>query len=157
MIRTTLATLGVAALLALTTTVPANAAPDPLPQVSAAQLQTRITAVLDANPGGTQLNSHTVQWNDGDVTLDLAPTAVGTCATGSFCAYSSPNLTGSKLSYATCSTYSVTAITVRSIANARSSGSIRAQNSGGSTLATVGAGAHLAVAPSGVVKLHCVA
>jgi hypothetical protein len=75
-IRTTLATLGVATLLALTTTVPANAAPDPLPQVSAAQLQTRITAVLDANPGGTQLNSHTVQWNDGDVTLDLAPTAV---------------------------------------------------------------------------------
>ena len=118
-------------------------------------MQHRLDTILIANPGGTQVNATTIEWANGLVVLELAPASVGTCATGRFCAYSGLNLTGSKISYAACSTYTVSAFTVHSLANARSSKSVQGKNSSGNVLTTVGPGAQVNSTPVGVVKLQC--
>ena len=123
-------------------------------------VELQIAAALDEHPDGIRTSSNTVTWAEGTVELTVASpfeiSAVGTCATGNFCAYAGLNLTGTKLSYTACSTYSVTAITVRSIANARSSNNLQGRNSAGTTLTTVAPGGQVNSAPSGVVQLRCV-
>lgn len=127
----------------------ATTSADPSPQA-------QIDAAMSAMPGGTQTDADTVTWDGGTIELDVAgPNVVGSCATGSFCVYSGVSLSGSKISYAACGTYTVTAFTVKSIANARTTGSVEAQNSSGRVLATISAGGRLNSAPSGVAKVNC--
>ena len=114
-------------------------------------MQSRIDKVMGAHPNGTQISWNEVSWDGGDVILTLAPetstgtatlAAVGGCASGSFCAYSLTNYAGNKLTFSTCvNIHSVSALgsPVRSIANSRSSGSIKAYSST-SLLATAAAG-----------------
>ena len=150
--RTVVATAAaLIAVLSLLTGTPAFAATSAGPSP-----QAQIDAAMAAMPGGTQTDADTVTWDGGTIELDVAgPNVVGSCATGSFCVYSGVSLSGSKISYAACGTYTVTAFTVKSIANARATGSVEAQNSSGTTLATVSAGGRLNTAPSGVTKVRC--
>lgn len=100
------------------------------------QIQLQVDEVLAEFPGGTQTGPGEVSWEDGAVKLNIGlsispRSAVGSCANGSFCAYSSSNLIGSKISFSTCSaTNSVAPLkaAVRSIANGRSSGSVYGYN-----------------------------
>lgn len=124
-------------------------------------MQERIDQVLAEHPGGTQISQNEVAWDDGDVILTLASGgistfAVGSCATGKFCAYSGTFLSGSRLTFSSCGTHSTTALgAVRSIANARSSGSVQGKNSSNSVLVTVGAGSSNGSTPIGVTKVSC--
>lgn len=126
-------------------------------------LQARVDAVLAEYPGGVQIGPNEVSWESGDVILTLAPEngdiasrAVGSCNSGSFCAYTGYSLSGSKLSFTSCTTHSTTVLgAVRSVANARSSGSIKAKNSGGTVLSTISAGSSVAYAPSNITQLAC--
>lgn len=124
-------------------------------------MQERIDEVLAEQPGSTQTSWNEVTWDDGDVTLTLAADgistfAVGSCATGKFCAYSGTFLSGSRLTFSSCGTHSTASLgTVRSIANARSSGSVQGKNSANTTLVTVGAGSSNGSTPIGVTKVSC--
>ena len=145
--------IAVAFAMAGTVSTAAAASTDPY-------VEQQVAAAFDAHPDAVRTSSNTVTWAQGTVELTVAApfetNAVGTCATGNFCAYAGLNLTGTKLSYTACSTYSVTAITVRSIANARSSNNVQGRNSAGTTLTTVAPGGQVNSAPSGVVQLRCV-
>jgi len=121
----------------------------------------QIDDLLRTNPGGTQTGPNTITWEGGAVELRLAPDgasrAVGTCPTGSFCAFSSTNLAGSRVSFTTCSTHSVGSLigTAKSIANARTSGTVYGENSSGSVLSTIGANGRVNAAPANVTQLGC--
>jgi len=110
------------------------------------EVDPRISAALAAEPGGVVVDGDTVVWPELGMELQLGSAltrSVGTCATGSHCAFSGIGLTGSKLSWTTCtSSHSVAALggIVRSIADARSSGSSSARSSSGGLLATAPAG-----------------
>lgn len=120
---------------------PASAITDPT--------QTRIDYVLANYPGGVQTEWNEVSWGGGDVVLTVAGSgvqsraAVGTCASGKHCVYSSPGLLGSKLTFSTCSNQSVSALggPVKSVANARSSGTVTAKN-GSTAVLSVAPGAY---------------
>lgn len=111
------------------TLLPSAAADDP-------SMQDRVDDVIQEH-GGVQSGWNEVTWDDGAVVLTIeprggfAPFAVGTCATGTYCVYSGPNRTGSKIAFSTCANHSVSPLggPVRSMANARSSGSVVAKNS----------------------------
>lgn len=133
-------------------------------QAADGPLQDQINQVLEEFPGGVQTSATTISWDGGAMTLTLAnpsgfaAAAVGSCATGAYCAYNGLSLTGSKLSFTSCPATSSTAAlpgVVRSIANARSSGSIQGRNSGGTVLTTVAAGGQVNSAPTGVTELRC--
>ena len=149
------ALVGTVALLMALTAVPAQAAQTATRQA----VQQQINAALTATPGGEQTSANTVEWNDGDIILtvasNLSTQAVGSCATGYVCAYSSTNLLGTKLSFGSCATYSTSTITVRSVANARSSGTVRGKNNAGTTLVTVTAGNHDNSTPTGITQVTC--
>lgn len=110
-------------------------------------MQTRVDYVLANYPGGVQSEWNEVTWSGGDVVLTLssgqlqARAAVGTCASNKHCVYSGPSQTGSKLTFSTCSNQSVSALggPVRSLTNARSSGSAQGKN-GGTVVLTVAPG-----------------
>lgn len=127
-------------------------------------MATQVAAVLDAHPGGERTGWNEVTWHGGDVVLTLAPEvhsgtaakSVGGCASGKFCAYSLPGYLGSKITYSTCtSNHSVSALgsPVRSIANSRSSGNVKAYN-GSSLVLTVNAGTGKNTT-STITKLAC--
>lgn len=123
-------------------------------------VQQRIDEAMLARPGGTQISATEVSWEDGAVVLTVddgvGTRSIGSCATGAFCAWDGANLTGSKLSFTSCSTYSTAGLSVvRSIANARSSGSVKAKNSSGTVLITLSPGAWTGSAPYGVTTLSC--
>jgi len=112
--------------------LPAVAAPAP-----ATTVQQQIDDVMVRYPGGVQVSETTVSWEDGAILLTLAsPTgrAIGSCATGSYCAFSATNYGGTRLAFTGCSatttSNSLSALggTVRSVANARTSGTVRAMN-----------------------------
>ncbi len=140
---------------------PAAQAADP----SDDSLQARVEAVLAKSPGGTQIGPNEISWDGGQIVLTLEAAAagaetfaVGSCATGAYCAYSGTYQSGSKLTFWACSTtVSTSAIGyARTVTNARASGYVNAKNSGGSVLATVWAGGSLGSAPAGVTQLTCV-
>ncbi|MCW5953365.1 MAG: peptidase inhibitor family I36 protein [Propionibacteriaceae bacterium] len=128
------------------------------------ELQARVDAILAAHPGGVQTAPNEIEWDDGDVTLTLdmpgvaTPFAVGSCATDRFCAYGSVNLSGTKLTFSTCdATHSTAALgTVRSMANARSSGTVQGLSSSGSVLTSLGAGGRVNSAPAGITQVKCI-
>lgn len=139
----------------------ASAAPALADETSASGTPT-VYDILAANPGGTIIDERTISWQNGTIVLTLESgrnaRAVGSCATGSFCAFNGANLSGSRLAFSTCdSTFSTTQLLggVKSVANARSGGTVLGQNSSSTNLMTVAANTW-ANAPGAVVKLRCV-
>lgn len=161
--RTPWRALPLAALIAVAVT-PALPAPAVAAPADAASVQDVIDAALARAPGGVQTGPNTVEWEDGAIELTVADPAavtvlaVGSCATGAYCAYDGTSLTGSKLTFWTCDTVVSTSVlsSVGSIANARATGVVQARNSSGIPMATVSAGGQLASAPAGVTSLRCV-
>jgi len=129
--------------------------------VETPSVQEQVDAALAAVPGGTQVDANTVVWYGGQMILDVegpfSTQSVGSCATGNFCAYGGLNLTGTKLSFTTCGTFSTAAISlVRSIANARSTNNVQARNSSATVLATLAPGGFDNSAPTGIASMRCV-
>lgn len=95
------------------------------------ELHPDVEYALEQVPGGIVVGEREAYWPELDMTLEVqavAARAVGTCATGSVCAYSAANRGGTKLQWGSCGTHSTAAIaTVGSIANARSSGTLNAR------------------------------
>ena len=155
-----LAALATIIALSFMTALPANAA------TADDDLQTQIDQIMAEHPGGTQIGPNAVEWEGGAVTLTLAvesphavaAKAIGSCASGSYCIYNNTSLGGSKVAFTTCNkTYSTSVLpgTVKSIANARSTGTVTAHNSSGSTLSTIKAGASVAVEPGNISAVKC--
>lgn len=118
-----------------------------------------IAAVIDAVPGGVVIDADHAVWPELGMEMTAADAvstyAVGPCATGRVCAFSGLNMSGSMLSWSTCgATFPISAFTVRSIADARSSGYLQARN-GTTVVATANAGASANVY-STVTNVRCV-
>ena len=141
---------------------PAAASTDPA--------QDQVDAVI-AEFGGTQTAANEVSWDDGAVVLTLAPEetssrfggsggitafSVGSCPSGSFCAYSGTSYTGSRLTFSGCTAGNpVSALgSVRSLANSRSTGTVRAY-AGWATVATLSPNSGASSVSAGVDKLNC--
>lgn len=116
-------------------------------------IQDMVDDLLAQHPGGEQTGWNEVSWQGGEVVLTLMsddpsadPLAVN-CAAGRFCAYDGSNYSGNRITFSTCTNYhSVAQLVrpVRSMYNARGSGTIRAYS--GSTLlasATAGRGTNV--------------
>nr|WP_201470009.1 hypothetical protein [Microbacterium hydrocarbonoxydans] len=103
-----------------------------------------IVEVMDEVPGGIIVDRNHAVWPELGMTLTVPSrgemsgmrAAVGPCATGQVCAFTGGSVTGAKLSWTTCSTHTIpSSFVTRSIADARSSGSLQARN-GSTVLAT---------------------
>ncbi|WP_449407172.1 peptidase inhibitor family I36 protein [Microbacterium maritypicum] len=127
-------------------------------QASEVGLHPDVEYALEAVPGGEVVDPYTVVWPELGMELTVPnPRArsVGSCATGTFCAYSEADGNGTRLSFGVCTTVSTSALTiVRSVANARASGNVQARTGTGAVVATVVAGTRLNV-PSTVRSLRC--
>lgn len=88
-----------------------------------------VAYALSVQPGGVATSYWSAVWVDAGMRLDVpSARAVGTCATGSVCAFSAGALAGTKLSWTTCGSHSTAALAqVGSIANARASGTLQAR------------------------------
>ncbi|UPL10593.1 peptidase inhibitor family I36 protein [Microbacterium sufflavum] len=117
-----------------------------------------VVYALEHVPGGVAVDAHTAEWPDLGMQLTVPSPyqrAVGSCATGQYCAYSEPNRGGTRLSFSVCSIVSTAGLsTVRSIANARSSGTVQARNAASTVLASAGAGVTANVVGA-VTNLRC--
>lgn len=113
---------------------------------------------LETVPGGIALSERHAVWPALGMTLTVgSPMArsVGSCATGTFCAYSGGGLSGTKLAFTICTNVSTAALrAVGSIANGRVSGKVHAKNSSGGVLGTAFANGSANV-PPGTVSLLC--
>lgn len=145
----TLLALATTALLTLGAVAPAHADEGLHPDVVYA---------LDAVPGGVVVDSRNAVWPELGMEITVPSPflrAVGSCATGTYCAYSEPNRGGTRLSFSICTVVSTAGLsTVRSIANARSSGTVQARAGSGTVLASAGAGATANVTGA-VSNLRC--
>lgn len=159
--RTVLRTAPPAAIGAILVASALVFAPAAAAQTAGPDAQDRVDEVLADYPGGTQISPNEVAWDDGAVVLTIedasavSARSVGSCATGAHCVYSGTGLSGSKLTFWSCTTQSVAPLgsPVRSIANARSSVTVREYNSVG-VIGSVAANSW-ANAPSGVTKVGC--
>jgi hypothetical protein len=119
----------------------------------------RIAAVMAEVPGGVLLDRSHAVWPalgmEMETPSSIASFSVGGCATGYVCVFDAANALGAKLSWSTCGNPAVSAFTVRSIANARSSGYAQARN-GTTVRATANAGSYSNVFAS-VNNVRCVA
>lgn len=122
-------------------------------------VQARVDAVL-AEFGGVQITANQVSFDGGRAVLTLesgtiAPLAVKSCATGTFCAYNLTNQGGAKLAFTDCKATNSTAPLgqVRSVANARSSGTVKAYN-GATAVLSVAAG-KAANTGASITRLGC--
>lgn len=138
MTRVTTAALALAAIAVVSLgSAPAIARPTALP-VSAQAAE--VASVLDRYPGGTETAPGVISWDDGATILTLASAeaadAVGTCASGRYCAWANTAYTGTKITFSACSAGGTTSSLAllsgyaRSTANARSSGTVKAVKSG---------------------------
>jgi hypothetical protein len=101
-------------------------------------LQARVDAAMLAMPGGVQIDDDSIAWDGGAVVLTLEggsnELSIGTCSTGSYCAWSGTSYTGNKLTFTACSiggtSSSLAALgsNARSLANASTSGTVQAKN-----------------------------
>ncbi|MEN0023923.1 MAG: hypothetical protein AAGC61_11605 [Microbacterium sp.] len=143
---------GVIALALALTLTPAAANAD------ADDLHPDVEYALEAVPGGIAVSDTAAVWPALGMILEAQSPlqrAVGSCATGTYCAYALPGLRGTKLTFTVCTNVSTAALqTVGSIANGRLSGSVRARNSSGTTLATAGPNASANVSV-GTTNLLC--
>ncbi|MFT4157519.1 MAG: hypothetical protein QM630_06270 [Microbacterium sp.] len=149
-IRPTVAAL---ALILATVLAPISA------QAAEDALQQRVDEVLAEFPGGVQTGRGEITWDDGEVILtlvDVTAKAVGTCASGRFCAYTGTYMSGAKISFTNCSgTNSVAPLgsAVHSFANARSSGTVHAYN-GSTSVGSTTAGTYKNTTAT-VTRLGC--
>lgn len=103
-----------------------------------------IAYALQLEPGGVVVDYLTAEWPAAGMRMEAAGGlfAVGSCSTGSICAYALAGQAGTKLSWTTCGTKSTAALsTVGSIANARTSGTLTALQ-GSTARVSVGAGSY---------------
>jgi hypothetical protein len=147
-----------AGLLGLVLTV--GAAPAMAAAEDDRELDPLVAAVLDEVPGGVVIDGRHAVWPELDMELSvpvgsgMVPRSVGSCATGRICAYSSTSLGGSSLTFGTCAVYAIPpSFAVKSVANARSSGTVQARN-GSTILKTVSAGSWGNVSGT-VTNLRC--
>ncbi|MFC6356340.1 hypothetical protein [Luethyella okanaganae] len=134
-------------------------------------MQEKVDQVLADYPGGVQTAYDTVEWDGGAVELTIvlegsfspfsafspsSPSSIGECATGSYCAFAGFSYTGSRLSFTSCpGGGGVSALgTVRSVANARSTGTVTALN-GGSGVFSLAPNTGKPVVTSVVTTLSC--
>lgn len=93
-----------------------------------------VAYALEVEPGGVVVDYWNAIWPEQHMTLtvprDIGRAAVGSCANGRVCAFNGQRLSGAYLSWTSCGSHSTAALSgsVRSIANARSSGTLRARN-----------------------------
>jgi hypothetical protein len=147
-----------AATITLATASTASAATDPTTGIV---IDDEVAYALEMEPGGYATGEHTAYWPDLSMTLESSQAhaatpraAVGSCASGSVCAYSGYGLAGSKLSWTTCGSHPTTALSsVKSIANARSSGTLQARN-GTTVVASASAGGQANVTQP-VTNVYC--
>lgn len=122
------------------------------------ELHPDVVYALEALPGGVAIGTHQAVWPELGMELTASSRfarSVGSCATGSYCAYSGSGLTGTRLAFTICTTVSTAPLrTVKSIANARSSGMVQARNSAGQVLATAFANSSASVSGT-TVGLRC--
>ncbi|WP_120494701.1 peptidase inhibitor family I36 protein [Microbacterium phyllosphaerae] len=104
------------------------------------ELHPDVEYALETVPGGIALSDTEVLWPALGMLLEaeIGPArAVGSCATGMYCAFTGSNLSGTRLSFTVCTNVSTAALqNVGSIANGRSSGLVRARNSAAAVLGT---------------------
>ena len=121
------------------------------------ELHPDVEYALEAVPGGIAVSDTAVVWPTLGMILEAESQmqrAVGSCATGTYCAYAQSGLRGTKLTFTICTNVSTAALqTVGSIANGRSSGNVHARN-GGTILATAGANGSANVG-GGTTNLLC--
>jgi len=117
-----------------------------------------IEYALEVVPGGIALSDRYAVWPALGMTLTAGSSAarsVGSCAIGTFCAYTGSGLSGTKLAFAICTNVSTAALrVVASIANGRTSGKVHAKNSSGTVLGTAVANGSANVSP-GTANLLC--
>ncbi|WP_314423628.1 hypothetical protein [uncultured Microbacterium sp.] len=102
-----------------------------------------IIDVMEEVPGGIILDRNHAVWPELAMTLTVPGrgetamrAAVGSCGTGQVCAFTGGSVTGAKLSWSACATHAIpSSFVTRSIADARSTGSLQARN-GSTVLAT---------------------
>lgn len=139
-------------------TVALVAVPTSAAAASDDDLHPDVEYALDAVPGGIAISDYEAVWPALGMTLEAgSPTArsVGSCATGTYCAYASTGQNGTKLTFTICTVQSTSALrTVGSIANARASGNVQARNSSGTTLGTASPNTAVNVA-GGTTTLRC--
>ncbi|MDF2559593.1 MAG: hypothetical protein K0R99_1039 [Microbacterium sp.] len=119
-----------------------------------------VAAVLEEVPGGVLIDGRHAVWPKLDMELavpaasGMASLSVGSCTTGRICAYNSTSLGGGSLSFGTCGVHTIpSSFPVKSVANARSIGSVQARN-GSTILKTVAAGTWSNVSGT-VTNLRC--
>jgi hypothetical protein len=101
-------------------------------------LQQRIDELLRAFPGGKQIADDQIAWEKESAVITLEggsnAKAVGTCASGSYCAWSLGSYTGTKLTFTACSAAGTSSSVAplltnpKSLANARNTGNVKAKN-----------------------------
>ncbi|WP_187976969.1 peptidase inhibitor family I36 protein [Mycetocola sp. JXN-3] len=143
-----------------------------VPSIASAQgsvtdsMQARVDTIIAAH-GGVQTAWNEITWDGGDVIATLgaesaasarsfSALSVGNCASGRYCAYSSLNFGGDRLTYSACpaTNTSLSAIgTVRSISNNRGSGTVRAY--AGTTLKNTISTGSGASSTSGITRITC--
>ncbi|SIR95899.1 hypothetical protein [Microbacterium sp. RURRCA19A] len=150
-IRPIFATVAIAALSVFASPA-AHAADD--------RLQDRVDHVLAEYPGGTQTGEGQISWNNGEVILTfsggVSARSVGSCATGSFCAYTGTYQSGARIAFTNCAgTNSVAPLgsPVRSFANARTAGTVYAFN--GSTVVASSASGTYKNTTATISRLGC--
>ncbi|WP_454296678.1 hypothetical protein [Salana multivorans] len=127
---------GVVALLIAT---PASAVGDEVHE----SMDQRVARVLEENPGGLRTGWNEVSWRDGAAVLTLADgtgvpaRASSTCGNGRICVYSGKSGGGDQFAFSGCGPHSVSVLgaPVRSVENARASGSVVVKN--GSTIVKI--------------------
>lgn len=134
-------------------------APSPVSAEDTVLVHPDIAYALIAEPGGVATSWSTAEWPALGMTMTVpVARSVGTCDTGFICAYSGAGQAGSRLDWTSCGSKSTAALlTVGSIANARSSGTLQARQ--GTTVrasATAGNAANVPVAyRSLITNVYC--
>lgn len=92
----------------------------------------QIVEMLDAVPGGILIDSTHAVWPELDMEMTVqsgTARAVEGCSTGKICAFNAYFADGNFLSFGTCGIHSIPSVfSVKSVANARSSGTAPARN-----------------------------
>lgn len=118
-----------------------------------------VAHALEVEPGGVIIDYWNAAWPELDMTFTVpsavSRAAIGNCASGRVCAFNGYGASGSYLSWGSCGSHSTAALSgsVRSIANARSSGTLHARN-GTTVVASAGPGATTNVYAT-VTNIYC--
>lgn len=126
-------TLAACAALLLLGAAPAKATPD-------SPLQTEVDRLLALTPGGTQVDEDTIVWDEGAVVVNVAldsgraSRAIANCPTGYYCAWTAAGYLGTSIWLTSCSAGGTSSSlaslgsAARSMANARTSGTVKRMN-----------------------------